>query len=149
VGKFPDAEIVVIPLNHGPRRVWVTRQERAFVSNPVWTSNKAIAFLWLDHLKGPLTNFTGRSQERLLSTIAAGSNLLSSRVLATSGPTDKLGDINFAFDVPPGGPIIAATARNVPPLGLHGQATARLVALSPATGKVIKVFGTRVMAYHN
>lgn len=146
---YPDSEIVVIPLNHGPRRTWITRKEVAYLWDPIWTSNKDIAFVWRDHLRGPNTDYTVRSAERLLDTTAPGSNLLSSRVLATSTSSDKLGSIETAFAIPGGGPIIAATAKNVPSVGVPGQATARLVALSPVTGKVIKVFATQARRYRN
>ena len=147
--KFPEAELVVIPLNHGPRRTWTTRPEPAFILTPTWTSKTNIAFLWWDQLRGNIFNFVARTQVRLLDTTRAGSNLLSSRVLLTSTPTGNLGEINEAFAGPRGGPIIAATARTVPPLSVHGRATARLVALSPATGKVIKVFASKVLRYHD
>jgi hypothetical protein len=146
--KFtPKAELVVIPLNHGPARIWIDRQANEFIWQPVWTSNTNVAFLWWDHLKGPEGNFiAGRTQERVLSTAAPGSSLLSARVLATA--SDKLGFIVSALAAPRGGPIIASAYKNVPASGNHGRATVRLVAISPQTGKVIKVFSSRVVAFH-
>lgn len=144
-GYTPEAEIVVIPLDHAPRRVWIDRHLGEFLWNPVWTSNKDIAFLWWDHLTATTFPSPGRTQERLLNTAAPGSSLLSSRVLTTASA--KLGFISSAFATPHGGPIIAVTAQNVPATGSHGQATVRLVAISPKTGKVIKVFSSRVVHF--
>jgi len=145
-GYTPQAEIAVIPLDHhAPRRVWIDRQFGEYAWFPVWTSNKDIAFLWWDHLKKPYVDFVARIQERLLNTAAPGSRLLSSRVLATA--SDKLGFIGSALATPRGGPIIAGAAKDVPAIGSHGQATVRLVAISPKTGKVTKVFFSRVVRF--
>jgi hypothetical protein len=146
--KFtPKAELVVIPLNHGPDRVWIDQQANEFIWRPVWTSNTDIAFEWWDHLKGPEGNFTaGRTQERVISTAAPGSSLLSARVLATA--SDKLGFIVTAVAAPRGGPIIASADKNVPASGNDGSATVRLVAISPKSGQVVKVFSSRVVPFH-
>ena len=145
-GYTPQAEIEVIPLSRAPARVWIDRQFGEYPWYPVWTSNKDIAFLWWDHLKKPYADFIARVQERLLNTAAPGSSLLSSRVLVTA--SDKLGFIGTALAAPRGGPIIAGAATDVPAIGPHGKATVRLVAISPKTGKVIKVFFSHVVRYH-
>jgi hypothetical protein len=145
-GFQPQAELVVIPLHsHALARIWTTKEE-AFAWDPVWTSKTDVVFLWQDHLEGTVFDYTGRTQVRLLNTAAGGHDLLSTRVLATA--SRKLGFIASAFAAPRGGPIIASAYRNVPTLGAHGTATVRLVAISPVTGKVIKVFATHVLHYH-
>jgi hypothetical protein len=143
----PAAELVVIPLNHPQEypRVWLDRQYGEYAWDPIWTSNQDIAFLWKDHLRGTENVFPGRTQERLLNTAAPGSSLLSSRVLATSSA--KVGLLSSALALPRGGPIIAGTYKDVPASGNHGRATVRLVAISPTTGKVTKVFFSQVVHF--
>lgn len=54
-----------------------------------------------------------------------------------------------AYAAPRGGPIIAAAYQDVPTFGKRGRATLRLVALSPLTGEVSKVFFSKVVSYRS
>jgi hypothetical protein len=146
VGFHPRGEIVVFSLRGGTTRTWKAGHDVALPWDPVWTGSHQVSFLWQDHIRGPVTNFTARTQVRVLDTSASGSDLLVSRVLATGG--GRLGFIQTALAAPGGGPIIASAYRNVPATGVNGTATVRLVALSARTGKVIRVFLTRQVHYH-
>lgn len=145
-GFHMTGQIEVIQMGRRVARVvrtWAAPNDNALGWDPIWINNTHLAFLWQDHLRGTALDYTGRTQVRLLETTAPG-GLLSSRVLASGG---HLGFIETAY-ASPGGPISAATDRNVPTLGVPGTATLRLVALSPATDKVIKTYAKKVVRYH-
>ncbi len=145
--RVPVGEIMVFPLHGGPARVWAAPSHPADSLDPVWASDTSLAFQWRDHLKVAKPSYYAVStQERLLDTSAAGHGVLSSRVLAAaSGPHAFL--FGSAYLTRDRGQIIASAYRNVPFVGARGMAAVRLVAISPATGKVIKVFTTRTVRY--
>jgi hypothetical protein len=144
-GFHPRGEIVVFSLTGGPARTWTAPGDNALPWDPAWTGSEQLSFLWQDHIRGPATNFTARTQVRVLDTAAPGRNVLSARVLAAGG--GKLGFIQTAFAAPRRGPIIASAFRNSPAAGRSGTATVRLVALSARTGQVIKVLAARTVRY--
>jgi len=144
----PVSEIKIFPLRGGSARVWAAPSHPADAADPVWASDTRLAFLWLDHLKVEKANSYSvfRTQERLLDTKAPGHSVLSSRVLATArAPHAFL--FESAYIAQHGSQIIASAYRNVPFVGARGTAVARLVAISPATGKVIKVLISRTVRY--
>jgi hypothetical protein len=146
-GAFPRSELEWVPLHRGgDYAVFRAENDPAFGWDPLWVSNKDVAFLWQDQLKGTASDYTGRSAERLFNASGNNRGLLKSKVLATGG---SLGLIQSAYAAPGGAPIIAASYRNVSASGGVGTATARLVLLSPATGKVISVIASQVRRYHD
>ncbi len=145
-GFHPRGEIEVFSLRGGRTRAWTAPGDSALPWDPAWTGARQLSFLWQDHIRGPVSNFTARTQVRVLDTAAPGRDLLAARVLATGG--GRLGFIQTAFASPGGGPVIASVYRNVPATGTNGTATVRLVALSTQTGKVISVFAARTVPYH-
>ena len=145
-GFHPRGEIVVLSLTGGPTRTWTAPGDNALPWDPAWTGgSEQLSFLWQDHIRGSVINFTARTQVRVLDTAAPGRNVLSARVLAAGG--GKLGFIQTAFAAPRRGPIIASAFRNSPAAGRSGTATVRLVALSARTGQVIKVLAARTVRY--
>jgi hypothetical protein len=148
-GLRPASEIMLAPLRPGGRyTIWrAARGDFAFGWDTAWVSDTGLAFLWQDKFKGTEADYTARTAERLLNTRSSNRNLLSSAVLARGG--GELGFIQSAYAAPDGGPIIAALARDVPATGPVGTALVRLVALSPATGKITKVFASRLFRYRN
>jgi hypothetical protein len=84
-GFHPRGEIEVVSLRTGHvTRTWAGAAGIPF--DPVYrTGGRQLNFLWWDHLRGPVTNFTARTRERLLDTAAPGGSLLrSSRVIAAA-----------------------------------------------------------------
>jgi hypothetical protein len=112
--------------------------------DPNWISKSQLAFVWQDHLTGSGNYFfTGRSQIRVLDTLAPGQNLLRSHVLLTGG--GKLGFIQTAAVGPGGSPITVATFR-VTSVGGRGTATMLLAQVAP-DGTVTKTFVTYTSSY--
>jgi hypothetical protein len=145
-GFRPRGEIAVFPLHGGPARTWTVHRDAALPWDPAWASGgRRLTFLWWDHLKGPVTNFTARTQVRELDTSAPGRNLMASRVIATGG--GSLGFIQTAIGAPGGHEILASAYRNIPAAGQSGAATVRLVALSASTGRVLRVLSSRTVHY--
>jgi hypothetical protein len=84
-GFHPRGEIEVVSLRTGHvTRAWAGAAGIPF--DPVYrTGGRQLNFLWWDHIRGPVTNFTARTRERLLDTAApAGRLLSSSRVIAAA-----------------------------------------------------------------
>jgi hypothetical protein len=105
--------------------------------DPAWlASGRKLGFLWWDHLHyhGGSSNFTARTQERLLNTSAPGPSLLAgSQVIAAAPKGDFLASAELSAD---GRMLIGSWFRNVPSgtsrgtadliygqLGLNGHGT--------------------------
>ncbi len=147
-GLHPISEIVVVPLRPGGHReFWRAKGDFAFGFNTVWVNNTDLAFVWQDHFKGTQIDYTARTAVRLLNTKSGSRNLLSSSVLVRGG--GDLGLIQSAYAPPGGGPIIASLARYTPATGARGTVLVRLVALSPATGKITRVFASRTLKFRD
>ncbi|MGH3157935.1 MAG: hypothetical protein ACRDNF_15355, partial [Streptosporangiaceae bacterium] len=129
---------VVYSLHGGAAQTWTAPADKAVPWDPAWTGGgRYLTFVWQDHLTGTVWFSTGRSQVRRLDTTAPGRSLLASQVLVTGG--GQTGFIQSASAGPAGSPIIAALFQ-VPNVGGSGTARLRLVALSPATGSITRVF---------
>ena len=84
-GFHPRGEIEVVSLRTGHvTRTWLGAA--GIPLDPAWLAGgRKLGFLWWDHIRGPVTNFTARTRERLLDTTAPGNSLLgSSRVIAAA-----------------------------------------------------------------
>ncbi len=127
------ADLLVVPLNGGPARIWSASGKLANLSNPSWAGgNTRLDFLW-DGSAG----HGGREELRELNTAAPGRSPLAGRIVATRA--GRFGALNTAFASPDGGPIIASSYINHP----H-SVTTMLVAISPATGKVTPLMGENI-----
>lgn len=146
-GLHPQIDIEVVPLTAGRNpTIWRAKDDQGFGLDPVWANDKRLAFLWQDHFRGTEIDYTDRTAVRLLNTDSSSRNLLRSAVLVRGGGT--LGLIVSAYAAPGSGQVIAALARNTPAIGARGTALVRLVALSPVTGRITKVFASRTLRYH-
>lgn len=127
-GFTPQIRLVAAQL-----RTWAAPGTAAIPSDLSCVGTDRVSFVLTD-------GRTARGQVRELDRTAPGHSLLASRVVARSG--GKQGTILTAFASPRGGPIVATT------FGKSGRGhdsrlrVVRLVAISPRTGKVIKVFET-------
>ena len=145
-GLTSRGEVRLYSLTGGPTRTWTAPGDvPAMPWDPVWISGSKLAFVWQDQLKGSATYFfTGRSQIRVLDTIAPRHDLLASRVLLKGG--GKLGFIQSAGVGPDGSPINVA-AFQVTSIGGQGTATVLLAQVS-ADGTVTKTFATNAKSYN-
>ncbi|HEY3906621.1 MAG TPA: hypothetical protein VGM14_22110 [Streptosporangiaceae bacterium] len=145
----PATELMVIPTHSGGHPAFwrAPKRDFAYGVNVNWVSNRSVAFLWEDQFRGNPADYTARTAVRVLNLRASNHNLLKSAVLMRGG--GAFGDIQNAYVGPGGGPIIAALAHDTPAIGPKGTAVARLVAASPVTGKITKVFARRVLHYRN
>jgi hypothetical protein len=146
-GLQPVTELIVIPTHSGGHpAIWrAPKGHFAYGLDVNWVSNSSVAFLWQDHFKGKPADYTFRSAVRLLNLRTSDHNLLNSTVLFGGG--GSLGVIQSAYAPPGGGPIIAALTRDTPVTGPKGVALKRLVAVSSVSGKITKVFASRVLHY--
>jgi hypothetical protein len=111
-GFHPQGEIEVISLRTGHvARTWAGGA--GIPSDPAWRAGgRKLGFLWWDHIRGPVTNFTARTRERLLDTAVPGSSLLgSSRVIATAPRGQFLQTAVLSAD---GGALLGTWYRNIP-----------------------------------
>jgi hypothetical protein len=142
----PLTELMLIPTHPGGHPAfWRAKTDFAYGFNVNWISNHSVAFVWQDHFKGNPADFTSRSAVRLLNLRTSKHELLNSKVMMQGN--GALGVIQNAYAAPGGGPIIASLARDTPATGRKGTTLVRLVATSPATGKITKVFASRVLHY--
>jgi hypothetical protein len=113
-------------------QTWSAPGTTATVSDLSCAGKNKLGFLLTD-------SKTTRGQVRELNLSAPGHNLLASRIVARSGGTK--GTILSGFATSRGAPIIATMFTEGRRHG-HNQATIRLAAISPRTGRIIKVFET-------
>ncbi|MGH3398282.1 MAG: hypothetical protein ACRDPO_26695, partial [Streptosporangiaceae bacterium] len=119
-GFRPRGEIEVVSLRTGHvTRTWAAAA--GIPSDPAWRAGgRQLAFLWWDHIRGPVTNFTARTSERLLDTAAPGGSLPgSSRVIAAAPGGQFLESAVLSAD---GRALLGTWYRNIP--AGHGNGTA-------------------------
>ena len=110
-GLHPRGEIMAI--SRGRTRTWSAGA--GIPLDPAWLAGgRKLGFLWWDHLHyhGGGSNFTARTQERLLNTSAPGPSLLaSSKMIAAAPKGDFLASAELSAD---GRMLIGSWFRNVP-----------------------------------
>ena len=119
-GFRPQGEVEVVSLRTGHvTRTWTGGA--GIPSDPAWQAGgRKLGFLWWDHIRGPVTNFTARTRERLLDTAAPGGSLLgSSRVIAAAPGGRFLQTAVLSAD---GRALLGTWYRNIP--AGHGNGTA-------------------------
>ena len=90
-------------------------------SDPAWQAGgRKLGFLWWDHIRGPVTNFTARTSERLLDTAAPGRRLLGSSKVIAAAPGGRF--LQTAVLSADGRALLGTWYRNIP--AGHGTGTA-------------------------
>ena len=138
--------VQVIDLATGKTRTWTGRSSQGYwAGTPSWgTGDSTLTLPWW-HITSSTTGAATITGVRQLDTSASGGNLLESQLI---GFPAAVGGIQSAVIASSGREIIAAACHDTSPPGhSQGRVTARIVELSAADGRLLRVLRTQTARY--
>lgn len=146
VGTQTYGVVQVIDLATGKARTWTGHGSQEYwAGTPSWgTDDRTLAFPWWHVTPAGISLITGVRQ---LDTSTPGGNLLESSL---TGFPAAVSGIHSAMIAASGREIIAAACHDTSPPGhSRGQVTARIIVLSAADGRLLRVLRTQTARYTN